>query len=459
MMDTGFDTVGNATLIAYDGGRSVLVTDPWIAGSPYFGSWTMSHEIPAEQMDAIRQCDFVWLSHGHPDHLNQESLALLHGKTILLPDHVGQRIQRGLLEHGFRVRVLRDNVWTTLSDHVRILCLSDMNQDGTLLIDLNDRLIVDLNDGQALGWEWYVRKLVRQAPVSFLLRLYTPEADMGNFHDEQGRRIPLTPKHLRPALGTVIQRDAEHMGVTYVIPFSSFHKMQRADSLWLQEYIAEPDDYAVGFRSTTSRLMPAFIRYDCVRDTWQPLNPQATPNRVLEPSAFGDNWSDPLSRSDVDLARKYFRSIEHLSDCFDFIQLRVGSVDHPIEFRRKHFKRGVTFEAPRGSLMCAIENEIFDDMLIGNFMKTTLHGAWGPGGLYPDFSPYVAKYADNGRAKSADALQKYFVEYRRRMGWRGDMDLLQHRIEARSKNLVRSYVSRDSWIYKTTEQIYYRLRP
>ena len=37
-MELGFETIGNATLIAFDNGP-VLATDPWIAGSAYFGSW------------------------------------------------------------------------------------------------------------------------------------------------------------------------------------------------------------------------------------------------------------------------------------------------------------------------------------------------------------------------------------------------------------------------------------
>src|SRR4051794_31492460 len=36
--ELGFDTIGNATLIAYDGGP-VLATDPWLDGPAYFGSW------------------------------------------------------------------------------------------------------------------------------------------------------------------------------------------------------------------------------------------------------------------------------------------------------------------------------------------------------------------------------------------------------------------------------------
>ena len=210
--------------------------------APYFGSWTFSHEIPAEQMAAIEQSEFVWLSHGHPDHLNQDSLSRLKDKTILLPNHVGQIIWQGLRDRGYRVRILEDNVWTKLSDGIRILCLCDLNQDGVLLVDVNGRLLVDLNDGGALGWQSYIRKLVRQAPVSFLLKLFAGEADMRNFFDEQGRRIPLVPKSARAPLGGIIQHDAEHMGVSYVIPFSSFHKIQRADSVWVQEFIHEPED-------------------------------------------------------------------------------------------------------------------------------------------------------------------------------------------------------------------------
>ena len=51
-MELGFDTIGNATIIAYDR-RPIIVTDPWVRGTAYFGSWGMSHEIPEEQMEAV----------------------------------------------------------------------------------------------------------------------------------------------------------------------------------------------------------------------------------------------------------------------------------------------------------------------------------------------------------------------------------------------------------------------
>ena len=44
------------------------------------------------------------------------------------------------------------------------------------------------------------------------------------------------------------------------------------------------------------------------------------------------------------------------------------------ESQTSNFKKGVTFEVPCGSLITTAKYEIFDDLLIENFMKTTLHG-------------------------------------------------------------------------------------
>ena len=69
---------------------------------------------------------------------------------------------------------------------------------------------------------------------------------------------------------------------------------------------------------------------------------------------------------------------------------------------------GISFECPRASLITGIENQLFDDLLIGNFMRTTLQNVHD---LYPHFTAYVAKYADNGGAKTKRELITYFGHY------------------------------------------------
>ena len=64
--------------------------------------------------------------------------------------------------------------------------------------------------------------------------------------------------------------------------------------------------------------------------------------------------------------------------------------------------------------MTAVESRIFDDLLIGNFMKTTLIGTWPRSGLYPDFTPYVARYSDQAEANTREEIDEYFEAYRQR---------------------------------------------
>lgn len=452
-MDIGFETIGNATIIGYDHGP-ILVTDPWITGAPYFGSWAMSHEIPEEQLKAIKNAKYVWISHGHPDHLSQDSLNLLNGKTLLLPDHQGDRILQSMTERGYDVHLLPDKKWIKLSDHLRIMCLGDYNQDATLLIDINGRLIININDGMAYGWRAFIRRMAKKYPVSFILRLYGGEADMRNYFDEQGNRIPLTPKDQAPPLGKKISQATADIGATHFIPFSSFHRLQRADSIWLQPYVAEAEDYARGWDDSKSKLLPAFVRYDCQTDQWEAINPAKQEGPIVQPEEFGDNWSDTLSQEDVAKAKKYFQTIHHLSGFLDYINLRVGGQDNVIPLAKNKFNRGITFEAPRHSLMTCIEYEVFDDILIGNFMKTTLHGQWDSYSLYPDFTPYVAKYADNGRARTPDELRAYFASYRKRLGPRVVMDHFEETIEEHSKNIMRRYLTPESWLYQSAKRVY-----
>ncbi len=117
-------------------------------------------------------------------------MALLKDKVILVPDHRGSRVFEDLKAQGFNVRVMRDRQWLELSPRVHVLCIPDYNQDAILLLDVNGRLVLNFNDAGNRGWGGFVRRLVKQYSRSFLLSLAGGGADMMNFFDEDGRRLP-----------------------------------------------------------------------------------------------------------------------------------------------------------------------------------------------------------------------------------------------------------------------------
>ena len=173
-----------------------------------------------------------------------------------------------------------------------------------------------------------------------------------------------------------------------------------------------------------------------------------------DPSEFGDDWNETLESDDIKAVTSYFRSFHRLGTFLDFVNLRVGGRDNVVEFKASKFDRGLTFEVPRGSLMQAVEWKVFDDLLIGNFMRTTLHGSWPQSKLYPNFNPYVTKYGDNGRAYTEEELRSYFMAYMKR----APFEYVHHWLEEKATNAVRSFVPHDSDLFVKLKKAYWTVK-
>jgi hypothetical protein len=449
----GVSTTGNATLIAYDD-KPILTTDPWFGDEypAYFGSWGLSHRIPPQCKADILNAKYIWLSHGHPDHLNADSLQQLRGRHILLADHVGGRIANELQAQGFEVSILPERRWVELSPRIKVFCISTMIQDSVLLVDVNNRLFVDLNDAGSRDCTLLIRRIAAQYPDSYMMGLSGyGDADMINFYDDNGVFIP-PPAGMKPPPGRQISLRALTLGIRNVIPFSSFHSYQRSDSIWAQNYVTPLDDYSRGFDHKNHNFIPAFSHIDCATGEITPLNPESMETMVRPPEAFGDNWSDGLARDDLAKLSDYFRSRELVRDYLSFINFRVGGRDNFVALDGKK-DRGITFEVPRNSLMTAVDCETFDDLLIGNFMKTTLHRF---DSLYDrgEFNYAVTKFGDNGRAKTHREVDAYLREYRRRAG----ADWYYRRLYENTLDRVRStaiaYLPRESPTWRGAYQVY-----
>jgi hypothetical protein len=129
----------------------------------------------------------------------------------------------------------------------------------------------------------------------------------------------------------------------------------------------------------------------------------------------------------------------------------VGGEETTIDLNPQLRQFGITFAVPRTSLMTAVKYQVFDDLLIGNFMRTTLHGG---AKLYPHFTPLVAKYSDNGGANTKSQLRSYFGEYFRR----APVDMLNHLLEIKSEDIFRKLVPMNSAPYRKVRALYWKLR-
>ena len=197
-------------------------------------------------------------------------------------------------------------------------------------------------------------------------------------------------------------------------------------------------------------ILPALVRVDCETDEITPIDPPRSPRIVKKPEEFGDSWSDQLTAEDKGRIRQYFSAREALRKNFGFIEVSAGGSSVTVDLNRAKRDVGIRFECPRNSLMSCIEHELFDDLLIGNYMRTTLFNVEA---LYPNFTPYVAKYADNGGAKTMRELGAYFCHYFMRDPV---AHALRHLVDG-SEMVLRAVLPEQSPMFRAAKRVYYDL--
>jgi hypothetical protein len=441
----GFETIGNATITAFENSKPIITTDPWVDGLPYFGSWGHSYEIPKAQRENIYSSKYVWVSHGHPDHLDVLSLEQFKDTTFLIPDHYGNRIYNDLSKKGFKTEIILSDVWRPLSTRIKIKSFADWNQDAALLINIDDKdIIVNLNDGQGLGWTKKIKQEIKKFKNRFLLKLYGwGDSDMINLYDIDGNFISPTAL-TKPPVGKMYNQGMKKWNCNFGIPFSSTHRYQREDSMHINEYVTPLSEHYVGFDSSLGNLLPAFITWETEDESYKGIKPAKLEQIFHRPEQYGDNWSDQLEKADLDFIINYFKHMKHLEDWLGNIHFKVGGVENTI--RISNSEKDIFFQVPRNSLMAAIKYEIFDDLLIGNFMKTTLLNFKDLG---YDYTPYVTKYADNGGAKSKLEVKNYFQAYHRKSG----SCYLTDRFIFKSEEIFRKHISPETKLYKIAKPL------
>tara|TARA_B110000027_G_scaffold124895_1_gene141849 strand:- start:1399 stop:2736 length:1338 start_codon:yes stop_codon:yes gene_type:complete len=402
----GFETIGNATVTIFDE-IPVLTTDPWIYGKPYFGSWSHKYKIPNDQLENIKKSKYIWLSHGHPDHIDPDSFELYKEKTILIADHYGDRIFNDLSKN-FNCIKLKSNKWFEISSNVRIKSFSDWNQDSAILIEICKKdIIFNLNDGAALGWSKEIKNIIKNYKNKFLLKLINwGDADMINFYNHHDEFIQPLAADKKPC-GETYHHYMKKWNCNFAIPFSSFHKYSRQDTILMNKFATPLKEHYTNFNNSVGEMLPAFIIWNSKKNNFIKINPKENNEEVFDSKIYGDNWNDDLDEKDKKTINDYFIQFEHLKKKFGFLTFKIGKSEFNIKLSNR--KEGIHFSTPRNSLIFAINNEIFDDLLIGNFMKIKLINVPS---LYPNFTPYVAKYGDNGLAKSERELKKYFQYYK-----------------------------------------------
>lgn len=416
-MSACFETLGNASVMVFKDSAPILATDPWLKGTCYFGSWALDHPLSAQQIANMTGAEWIWISHGHPDHLHDESLGMLPaGKKILLPDHYDRDIFNHLQGRGFNVTVLPWREWFQLAPGIRVMCMDNINQDAILVMEIEGALVINLNDSPLCGEYRFLRNLIRGYPREkvWLLALCSIDADMFNVVDENGVSLAGPPDERKPGAIWNVARTAASLGAAHFCCSSSQHIYVRPDSIWANPYRIGWTDMRRHWSRPEVELIEPFVTVDLGTGAYVRNHPSQTSDESQISTTTGDdNWDDRLTEEEWRKVEAFVHKFELIRRHLDFLEFQVGG-----EARRIMVNpgaagpkaRGIVFQAPKDSLLITVEYGYLDDLLIGNFMKTRLVNIK----LYPRFTPLVAKVGGNAKVYTKAQYRRFLLRYIKR---------------------------------------------
>jgi hypothetical protein len=295
------------------------------------------------------------------------------------------------------------------------MCLDNWNQDAVLVIRAGDALLINLNDSPLFGEGGFLRGLVRRHPnaKTYLFALCAVDADMINFVNANDERVSGDPEERKPGAVWTVARLAEYLGVSTYCMSSSQHKYVRADSVWANPYRLGWTEVAKNWSRPEIKLVEPYVTIDLATGAIVPTAAPTSQSEVISP---GDDWSERLSEDEWQAVERFFRRFETIRDKIDFVAVAVGgetrdfALNDRARGKPRGQLRGFRFSVPRKSLMECVAYGYFDDLLIGNFMKTELINT----SLYPNFSPLVAKIGGNAKVFTTAAYRQFWWRYFKR---------------------------------------------
>ena len=228
-----------------------LLTDPWLAGPAFFGSWALWPP-PRVEANKLRP-DAIWISHEHSDHFHPQTLEQLPRETpVYCPDFPNRRLPARLAALGFAdVRPMPFGETVALDDDLTLTCFEPASlwNDAILLVEADGFRYLNINDA---GVNHKIAQLV--APVDLITSAFSPGASgypATWLHLTREEKVAIMEQSRQGSLDML--RDALRVyGARYLLPFASFFTLWPPEQRPYLELLRKnaPADVAAAFEGT-----------------------------------------------------------------------------------------------------------------------------------------------------------------------------------------------------------------
>lgn len=250
--------------------KTKLICDPYLYGTAFNEGWNL---IAQEKIYNIKDFNFIWFSHEHPDHFSIPFLKSIPEKkrnniTVLFQETYDKKVLNFCKNLGFKTYELSDHTEFELCEDFKIKIGRFPLYDSWVLFTVGGKKILNTNDCIFKSSESVklVKNHVGKCDVLFAQFSYAGWIDS---KENCESRLKCARDQLRN-----IQIQAEEFKPSYIVPFASFVYFSHEENNYMNSEINRP-------RATID-----FIQRECVG---API--LLRPNEVWDGESFKNNSS------------------------------------------------------------------------------------------------------------------------------------------------------------------------
>lgn len=276
--------IGHASILIETGGISIL-SDPWWRGPCFGAQWWV---YPAPAVDTLKDVkpDYIYISHGHNDHLHPGTLKQFSRDTTILVAQ-SSNMSKFIRDMGFTVIEVGEEAIALGSEGVSCRIMPTYSDDTLMAIADGREVCLNINDAlhsaPAAIQETVAARLKELYPViDYVFCGYGTASHFPNCYVIPGKNSAATAAHRQTYFNRQWARLIERLDPAFGFPFAADVVFLEEDLQWANEPMHNAERPTDAFRElfpqstvTVVDIAPGYVIEDRVTRKaalWKPLS-------------------------------------------------------------------------------------------------------------------------------------------------------------------------------------------
>ncbi len=202
-----------------------FATDPWLLGPAFTSGWWLFKKTPIDAFDKLNSCNFIYISHNHPDHLHPLTLSKIRKDMIFItPNFISNSSSKYLQSLGFKNIVClefgKEYINKQIKTSFSILKSGDFREDSGLYFSYGQFSSILTVDSNSLNF-YDLPKNITLLCSSFAGGASGYPLCFDNLNENQ--KIAISKRNLT-AIRMMNSKYIESTNPKYYLPYAGFFK-------------------------------------------------------------------------------------------------------------------------------------------------------------------------------------------------------------------------------------------